>query len=495
MIPMTYRGCLTVALAVSLAACAHTAGRQTSTSTPCVRRLPDVSRANAALLVVSGEGDSDAGTRIADAIARLPPAGGIVDATALQGTQSIAIDVFGGTTKAGRLLLGQATFNVSATQNVPSNWEILGIAGARVDGTPRAHGTELVAAPKFGRLPLLRYLNTQFTKTTGVYVNCRGLTGTTGILVDADGPPFSHDNVFENLSIEGCQVGMQWGTSGAKGYQSDGIVLRNFRFYDNATAGLVVDAQNAGQDSVVERGSILMTGTSDGIVLDYSPLNFSIRNVSIGNTLGNSGVGLHAAYPRASGGAPLYVEACEFEMLGASSAFKLDADSTTNATFVFMGNAFGGAKGQNIVKLDAISHVVSIGNNFGYGTALVGADSVDVTSIGDFFEPARSGGSGWVAAPGKRMALVSLGRADGLLDLGRLVMTSPDVSGTLAVSGTSASVRFAQPYVAVPRVLVTPLRDPGGSFWVVPTTSGFSVNTSVPVKDLAFDYLVLGASQ
>jgi hypothetical protein len=160
-----------------------------------------------------------------------------------------------------------------------------------------------------------------------------------------------------------------------------------------------------------------------------------------------------------------------------------------------MGNTFGGASAQKIVEIDAVSHVVSIGNNFGYGTAYVGADGVDVTSVGDFFEPRAAGGGGWLAAPGKKVALISLGRSDGLRDIGRLVLTSPDVAGSVTVSGTVATVRFAQAYPEPPRVLLTPLRDPGGNYWAVPTTVGFTVHTSVAAKDLAFDYLVVGAAQ
>jgi parallel beta-helix repeat protein len=69
---------------------------------------------------------ADAGARIAACIADLPPTGGTCDARELEGAQSITSDVFSGVTKPGTLLLGAATYTVTAQQNVPSNWKIIG---------------------------------------------------------------------------------------------------------------------------------------------------------------------------------------------------------------------------------------------------------------------------------------------------------------------------------------------------------------------------------
>lgn len=67
------------------------------------------------------------GAQIIAAIADLPATGGIVDASAAEGAQTISADVFSGVTKPGILLLGACTITLSATQNLPNNWIIQGI--------------------------------------------------------------------------------------------------------------------------------------------------------------------------------------------------------------------------------------------------------------------------------------------------------------------------------------------------------------------------------
>lgn len=71
---------------------------------------------------------ANAGAKIMVAIADLPATGGTVDARGFEGTgHTITSDMFAGVTKPGKLLIGAATFTVSATQNVPDNWIIEGI--------------------------------------------------------------------------------------------------------------------------------------------------------------------------------------------------------------------------------------------------------------------------------------------------------------------------------------------------------------------------------
>lgn len=73
---------------------------------------------------------ANAGAKIANAIAALPATGGTVDARGLEGSQTIATDIFTGVTKGVSLLLGGGTFNFSASTTIPNNISILSYQGA-----------------------------------------------------------------------------------------------------------------------------------------------------------------------------------------------------------------------------------------------------------------------------------------------------------------------------------------------------------------------------
>src|SRR6185369_834529 len=61
---------------------------------------------------------ANAGAKIAACIAALPSTGGVADATGIQGTQTIAQNVFSGVTKPVDLILCGATYTVSVTQSI-----------------------------------------------------------------------------------------------------------------------------------------------------------------------------------------------------------------------------------------------------------------------------------------------------------------------------------------------------------------------------------------
>jgi hypothetical protein len=113
---------LSVALLVFAAPCAA------QCETPTVKKLNTVRYA-------SCFPGADAGAKIANAIADLPTTGGTVVA-GFEGTQTISSDPFSGVgMKPGVLLFSDATFNVSTTINVPSNWSIIGAYGGAKFGT------------------------------------------------------------------------------------------------------------------------------------------------------------------------------------------------------------------------------------------------------------------------------------------------------------------------------------------------------------------------
>ena len=72
---------------------------------------------------------ADAGAKIVAAIADLPSTGGTVDARGLEGAQSISGDICSGVTKPVTLLLGAATYTVSANVTCASNVAVIGTMG------------------------------------------------------------------------------------------------------------------------------------------------------------------------------------------------------------------------------------------------------------------------------------------------------------------------------------------------------------------------------
>ena len=74
----------------------------------------------------------DAGARIQAAIASLPLTGGTVDARGLEGAQTISSNPWSGVTKPVTLLLGHATYTVSAIlDELPSHTTIMGLGAGR----------------------------------------------------------------------------------------------------------------------------------------------------------------------------------------------------------------------------------------------------------------------------------------------------------------------------------------------------------------------------
>jgi hypothetical protein len=385
-----------------------TAGAQCSNDPTCDAAIRSVSTQSINNVFFADRfAGADAGAKISACLQAATAAGGICDARGMSGPGlKISSDIFAGVAgKAGKLIFGESVFVLTVTQDVPANWTIEGVYGSYQDGGQLVGGTIFQWSGPPG-VPVIKYFNTEFTKTAGIMVDCTGVAGTTGVLVDSSNvPATSHDNRFEDIDIRNCAIGMQWGTSGAKGYQSDGILLQNFKFYNHSTAYLRIDSQNAGQGSVIERGFFQnpLGNAVPMIDLRYSPLNFSVRNVAFGAGTGYTGAGINIEYPITSGGAPLYIEACVSEIPATGYFLRVLPRAKANTTIVMIANSIGPGK----VEIQSAHHVVSIGNQFATTNATATANLTDVTSIGDFFQP----GSGWVMSNGAR--LLSINAVDG----------------------------------------------------------------------------------
>lgn len=359
---------------------------------------------------------ANAGERISAAIADLPapagglPGGGIVDARGLQGAQYINVDVFRNVNFPGKLLLGETVYYVSTTQNVPSNWTVEGVRGGRLDGGMADGGTVFVWTG--ASAPVFRYLNTEFTRTVGVNINGMNVSGVTGVLVDSnnqDSPstiPASHDNDFEDVHILDAPTGFQFGTRGActpygQCDQVDSWSVRNFTIVNNVSAahvGIRIGSQNAGQGSVIERGFLAAKNPAgSGSLIDFqvAPLNLSIRNTGFSVASGNSTVALNLRYPGVpqSGGSPLFVEACGFEVSSTGYGIYVppESDDSVGGTLVLVANQFANAP----ISVQGIRNISSIGNTFD-SNPTVSDTASNVTSLHDTF----TAGHRWVASRG-----------------------------------------------------------------------------------------------
>ena len=122
----------------------------------------------------------DACAKINAALRALPASSGTVDARGFQGVQACAGDMFAGfTTTDANLLLGNATFRISAEQHQPSQVHVVGVS-------PGNRGSVIQAASDFPvNTPLWQMTNGyRFNHNSvlrDVRIDCNGVAGTSGI--------------------------------------------------------------------------------------------------------------------------------------------------------------------------------------------------------------------------------------------------------------------------------------------------------------------------
>jgi hypothetical protein len=122
----------------------------------------------------------DACAKINAGLRALPASSGTVDARGFQGVQACASDMFAGfTTTDANLLLGNATFRISAEQHQPSQVHVVGVS-------PGNRGSVIQASSAFPvNTPLWQMTNGgRFNHNSvlrDVRIDCNGVAGTTGI--------------------------------------------------------------------------------------------------------------------------------------------------------------------------------------------------------------------------------------------------------------------------------------------------------------------------
>lgn len=221
---------------------------------------------------------ADAGAKIANAIGTLPSTGGTVDARGLQGAQTISSDIFSGVTKPGMLLVGASTFTVTATQNIPSNWTILGIGYTQsvfLDGITGAAANPMFKVTNADQI-ILEKIKLQGTANTG---NLLSIINTSG----SHGNHLIQDCTFLSTSGTGKdQAGLSMTSAGIYVYNVSSDLRIHHNIINSNGRGIVFDAAGTGTENACEIFSNKLS----------SNVSDAIQQIG-GATLGTSIIGNH----------------------------------------------------------------------------------------------------------------------------------------------------------------------------------------------------------
>ncbi len=252
---------------------------------------------------------ANAGVKIAACIADLPSTGGTADARGFEGAQTVATNVFSGVTKPVRLLLGGATFAVSAGQVVNCTGCSIGGLGR---GSTVLHWTAGAgAAVSLGtaadtRISDLSVTGTDASGEIGVAVVAASLTGT----------------MIERIAASTLRTAIQVGTSGGSGPAAG--TIRDVRIQTAGTSGetgvafltaangwildgaIIRDSNGGASETTI---GVLVSGAA-GVRIVNSDIEFNPGgNVVINNTGGtSSGTVVAGNYFRNVGNAALDID-------------------------------------------------------------------------------------------------------------------------------------------------------------------------------------------
>ena len=166
---------------------------------------------------------ADAGAQIIAAIAALPSTGGTVDGRRLEGPQTITQDLFAGITKSFELLLGDATYTISANQTITAN-------GIRISGQSK-YKTRLTFTTVAGNAFDVNIPFTDFN---------RG----------------GHSFVLRDIFIEGPNAGTGNGVVIKGAYQ---FILDSIQVHKFGNDGIVIDTTAGGN---TDSGSLRTTNST-----------------------------------------------------------------------------------------------------------------------------------------------------------------------------------------------------------------------------------------
>lgn len=238
----------------------------------------DISGGQNSYLVIAPNAAGTAGSKIAGAAAALA-AGGVIDAQALTGEQTLSTDVFAKAASSGKLLLNAATFYTSVTQHVPSNWTIIGQHSGPLSSSISDYNGTVFKWTGADKGQVFRIFNVHNVIIQGITIDGNNVSGSTGILLDSNNNPGTTKISIEDFSIVKAATGVQWGTSSSKGYQSDAVIFRNGHIASAlpGAKGIVINSSNAGQTSIIER--LFFQQVYVGIDVQHMDGSFAIRSV------------------------------------------------------------------------------------------------------------------------------------------------------------------------------------------------------------------------
>jgi hypothetical protein len=330
---------------------------------------------------------ADAGAKIAACIAALPATGGTVDARGLEGAQTISQDVFSGVTKPVKLLLGDAEFTISATQNIPDNTTLEGLYGGKdsdLETSGPNRGTTFLYAPGFAG-PALKVDERQHVLLRGFTIDCNGEAGSVGIVYDntAGAGHSGNTNRFELFNIYRAEdSAFVFGTGGAGGKDISHSILDRFKINGTSTntaaKGIAINSIGAGGSSVVSNGEFRRLNRDIDITYTYGAISF--RDLNFSDPTGTSPCAIYLG---------TVLRPLTFQNLEAGSSLSTSYNDVrwrsvcgvapgTSAILTFIGNNL-----HFPMRFDAGVHVTSIGNAAAYGPYELNHANADAISIGD----------------------------------------------------------------------------------------------------------------
>jgi hypothetical protein len=448
------------------------------------------------VVYASNYNGANAGQKIAAAIADLPATGGTVDARGLEGAQSISSDIFAGVTKPGRLLLGSATFTVTATQNVPSHWTIQGNWGPTIQRPAIVDEGTIFLWAGATNSTVFRYYDAEFTEMQGVAIDCNNVSGCQGILIDSDNNPQGFHNVFNQVAVRNGDILVGVGTSGGAGnYSTAGVEFHNFYFYNPKLAAVRINSQAAVQSSLFELGYVQIpanNSSANGFDTRDSAGNpgyaagvFSIRRVSFGVSQVNyTGAAIDfSTANNASGGGGLEIAGCDFEIPSSSiAASPTGLVRSSNVVTVTTTAAHNFQTGATVL----ISGSKSTG-----GTNFDGVFTITATTSTTFTysqTAANDTGGGGVAATGFALRSTTNDGMTGTIDLyhNTFAKSAIYVSGTRRLVSVGNSFTYQNSPYFSPTTWTATVTSVGDAFaygrWVVANLSSTPIVEINPVS-------------
>src|SRR5262245_16547650 len=248
---------------------------------------------------------ANAGTKIAAAIADLPPTGGVVDARSLWGNQNIDVDVCAGMAypKQVTLLLGHANFRTTVTQTClnTSGQQIIGTfpSGDSTMGAAYANTRFIWDGPAGGTVLLLDC--TRDSQFENFAIIPGGGTIGSAIRIDHASAPtttISTHNVFSHISIGASETAVLIGNTST--YNNDQHIFNDTVIVDAGIHGFYI---NNAQTKYIQINGGNITARTHGIYCDRG--NYIAKEVMFSNNTYDNSI--------LAPGDPVLIQSCQSE--------------------------------------------------------------------------------------------------------------------------------------------------------------------------------------